>query len=161
MSVERKFYTVRGYQLLNADNKILTSSMEDYLEMIYRTCIAEDYIRVNQLSEKLNVRPSSTTKIVQKLEILGLINYQRYGIIKLTERGREIGSFLLERHATIENFFRVIGVEENLLEETEMIEHDISIEALRNIQIFNEFIANNHDIQERYELFKQAFKTIG
>ena len=28
----------KGYQILNSENKALTSSMEDYLEMIYRTC---------------------------------------------------------------------------------------------------------------------------
>ncbi|HOC09946.1 MAG TPA: DtxR family transcriptional regulator, partial [Bacillota bacterium] len=59
MNNEREFRTVRGYQILDAESKALTASMEDYLEMIYRTCGEEGYARVNRLAERLNVRPSS------------------------------------------------------------------------------------------------------
>lgn len=152
---ERKFYTVRGYQLLNSGNKLLTPSMEDYLEMICRICEDEDYIRINQLSQRLNVRPSSATKIVQKLEALGMISYQRYGIIKLTETGREIGIFLLHRHAVLEKFFETISDDDVLLKDTEMIEHDISSNGLRCIQVLIEFFENNPAIKSRYDQFKQ------
>ena len=39
MKTDREFYTVRGYQILDSGNKILSSSLEDYLEMIYRICL--------------------------------------------------------------------------------------------------------------------------
>ena len=76
MKTDREFYTVRGYQILDSGNKILSSSLEDYLEMIYRICLDEGYARINQLADKLNVRPSSTTKIVQKLCELGFVEYK-------------------------------------------------------------------------------------
>ncbi|GAE87129.1 iron-dependent transcriptional repressor [Acetivibrio straminisolvens JCM 21531] len=31
-----EFHTVRGYQLIEQEKKLLTSAMEDYLEMIFR-----------------------------------------------------------------------------------------------------------------------------
>ena len=158
MTPEKNFYTVRGYQLLNTGNKVLTSSMEDYLEMIYRTCMEEDYIRVNQLSAKLNVRPSSTTKIVQKLDAIGLINYQRYGIIKLTESGREVGAYLLNRHLILEKFFEMIGDQDVSLRDTEMIEHDISASGLRYIQLLMDFMEDNPDVKEKYERFKKDYR---
>jgi DtxR family Mn-dependent transcriptional regulator len=127
---ERGFYTVRGYQMLNAENKTLTSSMEDYLEMICRTCREEGYVRVNQLAEMLNVRPSSTTKVIQKLNALGLVDYQKYGIIQPTEEGKAIGDFLLKRHEIIEEFLGILGIEETRLKDTEMIEHDVSLNTL-------------------------------
>ena len=61
--------------MLNSEDKILTSSLEDYLEMIYRICLEDGYARINQLADKLNVRPSSTTKVVQKLCELKLVDY--------------------------------------------------------------------------------------
>ena len=82
--------------------------MEDYLEMIYRICKEEDYIRMNQLAENLNVRPSSATKTVQKLKSLGMVDYQRYGIIQLTDRGKKIGRYLLKRHNIIEEFLKTL-----------------------------------------------------
>ena len=102
--MHNKFHTVRGYQLLEQNKKILTSAMEDYLEMIYRYSLTEGYVRINTISELLNVQASSATKMVQKLSQLGLVDYKKYGIISLTETGSEIGKFLLERHQTIEYF---------------------------------------------------------
>lgn len=155
MKRERQFYTVRGYQILNSENKLLTSSLEDYLEMIYRICIKEDYIRVNQLASKLNVRPSSTTKGVQKLRELGLVDYQKYGIIKLTKEGEEIGEFLLKRHKIIERFLKNLGIEKTLLKDTEMIEHDVSLNTLKSIYLLNEFFSTRPSILEEYKKFKE------
>ncbi|KAB3539095.1 DtxR family transcriptional regulator [Alkaliphilus pronyensis] len=140
--------------MLSSENKKLTSSMEDYLEMIYRTCIKEGYIRVNQLARKLNVRPSSATKIVQKLSELQLIIYQRYGIIQLTQEGKTIGEFLLKRHDIIQRFLKILGIEETLLKETELIEHDVSSRTLQAIDLFNSFIDQNPDIKKQYEDFR-------
>lgn len=155
--MEKDFHTVRGYQLLNVNNKILTSSMEDYLEMICRNCMQEGYIRINQLAQHLNVRPSSTTKIVQKLTQLGLVDYQKYSIIKLTKEGQEIGEFLLKRHEIIEQFFKNIGLSVTLLKDTEMIEHDISKEALEAILILNEFFENNPDIETKFKHYRKQY----
>jgi len=152
---EKEFHTVRGYQILNAEDKLLTSSMEDYLEMIYRICLEEGYIRINQLAEKLNVRPSSATKVVKKLRELGLVDYQRYGIVQLTKEGEDIGAFLLKRHIIIEEFLRNLGIEETLLKDTEMIEHDVSINTLGSIHVLNQFFIKNPDIVERYKSFKK------
>ena len=155
---EREFYTVRGYQILHAEERLLTSSMEDYLEMIYRICMKKEYVRINQLSEKLNVRPSSATKVVQKLKELGLVHYQPYGVIQLTEEGISIGAFLLRRHKIIEKFLKNLGIENTLLKDTEMIEHDVSLATLENMHIMNEFLYHNSDVKERYEFFKGKFQ---
>lgn len=158
MKQSKEYYTVRGYQLQNEENKLLTSSMEDYLEMVYRICMEDGCVRVNQLAERLNVRPSSATKIVQKLNIIGVVNYQKYGIIQLTEKGKEVGSFLLIRHNIIEEFLRKIGIEETLLKDTEMLEHDISINTLESLRCLTEFFSNFPDVFEAYELFKKKGK---
>ena len=115
MEDNQKFYTVRGYQLLEQNKKLLTSAMEDYLEMIYRDILKEGYLRINTLSELLNVQASSTTKMVQKLTDLGLVDYKKYGIIFLTENGKELGKFLLERHAVIDTFLKFLGAGESVL----------------------------------------------
>jgi Mn-dependent DtxR family transcriptional regulator len=42
--------------------------------------------------------------MVQKLTEAGFLKYEKYGIIFLTDQGREIGEFLLKRHNIIEKF---------------------------------------------------------
>jgi DtxR family Mn-dependent transcriptional regulator len=154
MKMSREFHTVRGYQMLNSERKVLTSSMEDYLEMLYRLCLENGYARINQLADKLNVRPSSTTKVVQKLYELGLVNYQRYGIIQLTEDGKSIGEFLLKRHVVIEEFLRNIEVKETLLKDTELIEHDVSLSALEAINSLNRFLSYNPQVKKQYDIYR-------
>ncbi|HWT27432.1 MAG TPA: metal-dependent transcriptional regulator [Mobilitalea sp.] len=157
MQETSKFYTVRGYQQLEQNKKHLTSAMEDYLEMIYRNSLVEGYMRINMLSDLLNVAAPSATKMVQKLSSLGLVDYKKYGIIFLTESGKEIGKFLLNRHNIIENFLQNIGVKEDTLAETELIEHTVTSETLHKINLYNKFLEQNPDIIKRYEEFSQIY----
>ena len=150
-----EFHTVRGYEILDKGKKLLTNSMEDYLEMIYRTSIEEGYTRINLLAEALNVQASSVTKMVQKLNKLGLIKYEKYGIIQLTDDGREIGIFLMKRHRTIEDFLRLIGLEENILLNTELIEHNVTSDALYKIEMLNSFFQNYPEVLEKYEEYRK------
>jgi Mn-dependent DtxR family transcriptional regulator len=153
-----KFHTVRGYQLLSQNKNLLTSGMEDYLEMIYRNSLIDGYVRINTISELLNVTAPSATKMVQKLTKLGLLDYKKYGIIFLTENGCEIGKFLLERHNIIETFLRNLGVNENILIETELIEHNVSATTLSRITLFNNFLAQNPETAHKFSEFSDSEK---
>lgn len=148
------FHTVRGYQLMDQDRKLLTSALEDYLEMIYRNSLEEAYIRVNQLADLLNVKASSASKMVQKLAILKFVNYKKYGIIQLTEEGKQMGAFLYHRHEIIESFLEFIGGED-ILHQTELIEHNINNKTLRKIEIMNQFFHDHEDIKRKFMEYKQ------
>ena len=154
LKMYKEFRTVRGYQMLHSEEKILTSALEDYLEMIYRTCLEEGYARTNQLAARLNVRPSSTTKVVQRLSELNLVEYKKYGIIQLTEEGNAIGEFLLQRHEIIQEFLSNLGIKETLLKDTELIEHDVSPGALQAIYTLNKFLSANPGFKSQYEAFR-------
>jgi DtxR family transcriptional regulator, Mn-dependent transcriptional regulator len=151
MNEDEKFHTVRGYQILEQNKRLLTSAMEDYLEMIYRNSLVEGYLRINTLSELLNVQAPSATKMVQKLTNLGLLDYKKYGIIFLTENGKEIGRFLLERHNIIETFLKYLGVEQGILSETELIEHNITASTLSKIELLNKFFKTYPDFLKKFQ----------
>jgi len=155
----REFHTVRGYQLLLQNKEQLTPALEDYLEMIYRSSLENGYLRINKLAELLNVKASSASKMVKKLGDLGLLNYEKYGIIVLSDSGREIGKFLLERHSTIEEFLRFIGCEEDVLVQTELIEHSINSSTLENIKILNSFFADNKEIADKFREYKNSMAS--
>lgn len=157
MKKSREFHTFRGYQLQKDEQKQMTASMEDYLEMIYRLSLEDGYIRPNQLADQLNVQAPSVTKVVQKLTSLGLLDYQKYGLIQLTDKGKAMGSFLLNRHVVIENFLRIIGVEdESILRDTEMIEHHLSLNAVQKIKLLYQFIKLNPGILKQFNHYKAA-----
>ncbi|MBU5270319.1 iron dependent repressor, metal binding and dimerization domain protein [Clostridium cochlearium] len=153
MNSNKKFHTVRGYEILKKHKNLLTNSMEDYLEMIYRNSLECGYTRINEISKSLNIRPSSATKMVQKLSEIGFVNYEKYGIIKLTKKGEDMGSFLLKRHSIIENFLKNIGVKKDILVNIELIEHSVTKEALEKIDLLNRFLKENDDIKEKLQNF--------
>lgn len=136
MAGENQFYTVRGYALQHRKRNSLTDSMEDYVEMLYRLSLKQKEIRLNDLATALNVKPPSATRMVQKLAKEGFLEYRRYGHLCLTQHGREVGAYLLERHNTISEFLRLIGVREGRQQDTERMEHYLSDEAITCLRRF-------------------------
>ncbi|MGI6660803.1 MAG: metal-dependent transcriptional regulator [Bacillota bacterium] len=134
MRKQEQFRTFRGYSLVDADG--LTPGMEDYLEMLYRLASGNTYVRLVDLAEKLSVQPPSASRMMQRLSEQGLVEYERYGIIRLTEAGKQLGDSLLRRHRLIEQFLRLMGVKQNVLKDTERIEHIISDELVCRIKWF-------------------------
>ncbi|MCL2215592.1 MAG: metal-dependent transcriptional regulator [Defluviitaleaceae bacterium] len=131
MVSSNKFYTLKGYMLL--ENNAITSSMEDYLEMIYRIHLSGEVVRINTLAENLNVKPSSATKMVNNLKENGLVSSEKYGYIKLTDSGIELGKYLLFRHDTLHSFLCYVNQSENELEQVEKIEHFLNVQTIENI----------------------------
>lgn len=127
-----EFHTLKGYRLQNSEE--ITESMEDYLEMICRHMQENGYIRINFLAEKLNVRPSSASKMVNKLKDLDLVKFEKYGLITLTRRGGEIGHYLLWRHDLLHRFFCLLNHSACELEQVEQVEHYMNKETLDNLE---------------------------
>ncbi len=148
------FYTFRGY--MQKDSDMLTPSMEDYLEMIYRLSLKNGFTRVNELSKSLNVQPPSATKMIQKLSELNFINYEKYGVIMLTDNGMDIGKMLLKRHNIIESFLKFISPMEDVLEQTEKLEHSINPETLKNLDVFVQFLEENPKIISEFNLYSKT-----
>ncbi|MGD9569731.1 MAG: metal-dependent transcriptional regulator [Sedimentibacter sp.] len=150
----KDYHTFSEYMKKNEN--LLTASMEDYLEMIYRLSLNSGFTRINELSDALNVHPPSATRMVQRLGKQDLLKYERYGVIILKEEGRLLGEHLLKRHNTIESFLRTIGIPEDLLlVETEKIEHTISEETAKCFEDFISFIKNNPEVINEYNKYRE------
>ena len=130
MKDSSEFYTFKGYQDISSSD--LTPTMEDYLEMIYRLLNEQTVVRIGQLSAKLNVKPSSCSKIVQLLKESGYIDYEKYGYIALTEKGQTDGSYLLYRHNVLQQFLCTLNHSPDELEQVEKIEHFLNKTTIEN-----------------------------
>lgn len=142
MEHSSEFYTLKGYQT-NSQNE-LTPAMEDYLEMISRLLQNQNVVRINELSEKLNVRPSSTTKTVQTLKELGYIEYEKYGYVNVTQKGKLVGDYLLYRHTVLHDFLCLLNHSDNELEQVEKIEHFLNRATIDNIRTLTETLRQKH-----------------
>ena len=107
MDQEDNFYTLKGYSLL--EHVQITYSMEDYLEMICRLSQDGTPVRIGDLAKCLHVRPSSASKMAGNLRSSGLVRFEKYGTVTLTEAGLQLGRYLLFRHTVLQNFFCYIN----------------------------------------------------
>ncbi|CAB1248155.1 metal-dependent transcriptional regulator [Clostridium sp. MT-14] len=146
------FFTFSEYMKKEYD--VLTASMEDYLEMTYRLAYKEGFTRIHELAKALNVQPPSATKMIQKLAELKFIKYEKYGIIILTEEGKNMGQYLLNRHNIVESFLKVIGISENVLEQTEKVEHTINNQTIMHLKDFIDFVHTRPDVIEDFITFR-------
>lgn len=134
----------------------LTASMEDYLEMLYRMKQNQHSLRVHSTATLLQVRPSSVSKMFRKLAEEGYLSVEKYGEISFSEKGEELGRKLYERHQQVERFLKFAGIQpENLLQETEKIEHMSSPETLRCLDLLVNYFDQDAQAEAKLEEMRQ------
>ncbi len=134
--------------------------MEDYLERIYLLMVEKGYARVSDIAEHLGVHPSSVTKMVQKLDREDYLIYEKYRGLMLTNKGQKIGKRLVERHAMLESFLRLIGVDEaHVYEDVEGIEHHLSSNTLDCMTQFVEFFEDKPELMAQFHAFQELNRT--
>ena len=131
MTEEEGYFTLKGYRL--RQGRGITDAMEDYVEMLFREG-GSGQVRTGRLARLLHVGPSSVSKMAAVLRKEGLAEYQPYGAIALTPRGRELGAYLLRRHQVLRRFFRFLNGPESSLREVEQLEHFIRPRTLENLE---------------------------
>ncbi|MGN7296768.1 metal-dependent transcriptional regulator [Ferdinandcohnia sp. SAFN-114] len=116
---------------------MLSAKQEQYLVEIYWNLNEEGSARVSQLAKSLNVSVPSASKMSKKLKEEDLIDFQRYGIITLTEKGEKFAKQLAVNHEVLSRFFQLIEVkEENIKEEVKKIEPYMSSDVIQKLDAF-------------------------
>ncbi|GAA4797975.1 metal-dependent transcriptional regulator [Olivibacter ginsenosidimutans] len=107
---------------------MLSSTEENYLKVLLH--IAEENNNqqeagTNQIAAQLHVRPATATDMLKKLKEKGLVDYQKYGKISLTETGRMHAVHIVRKHRLWETFlFDKLGFSwDEVHEVAEQLEH--------------------------------------
>jgi DtxR family Mn-dependent transcriptional regulator len=125
----------------------LSSSMEDYIETIALLSRMNESVRVKDIADTLGIRMPSVTSALDKLKGKGLILYEKYGIVELTDIGKSEASRVYKKHRILSKFLSdILGVEPSKAEsEACLLEHSIGTETSERIEIFMKF----HDEERR------------
>ncbi len=120
----------------------LTSSLEDYLETICILSQKDPVVRSRDIARKLGVTMPSVTEAMRKLAGAGLVNYEKYGYITLTSKGTDLAQQIYSHHKILSRFFRdILRIKMEIAEEDACkIEHHASLETLRRLKTFIEFM---------------------
>lgn len=95
----------------------LTQSLQKYLVAIYEVVLTNTAARVKDISKKMNFGMASTSEAVKNLAEKGYINYQPYGIITMTAKGKKTVDMIVARHNIVKDFLnKVLMIDEKNLE---------------------------------------------
>lgn len=107
-----------------------TSTVEDYLKCILLEGqkARGPLVTMGQIGAALAVAPGTVTSMVKTLAKSGLVAYEPYSGVELTEAGRQLATHVLRRHRLIELFLvRVVGIDwSEVHAEAELLEHAVS-----------------------------------
>ncbi len=118
--------------------------VEDYLEVVYGLIQEKGYARSSDIAERLAVKTPSVTRMLQKLNGMGLIVYERYRGLTLTDKGEATARFIQRKHATIVKFLQILGIEEKTAKsDAEGIEHHVHKVTLNRIEYFVNFVTKH------------------
>jgi DtxR family Mn-dependent transcriptional regulator len=87
-----------------ARDKRLTASLEDYIEAILLLVRRGRVARVRDIARAIGVGMPSVTAALKTLSKRGMVNYDPYEVVTLTDRGREVAEDVSNRHTTIRRF---------------------------------------------------------
>ncbi len=111
-----------------------TPRAEDYVEVIYELILEKGYARIIDIGAHLSVSSPTVTKMIQKLAADGLVAYERYRGVALTDDGVELAKHMRHRHGVLTKFLRLLGVDEAIAHrDTEGIEHHLDPSTLERI----------------------------
>lgn len=103
----------------------LTEPVEDYLKAIYDIGREGSAAATNDIAQRLQIAPASVSGMVRRLAEQGLLNYEKYRGVRLTDAGRRAALRTIRRHRVIEAYLvQALGYSwDSVHEEAERLEH--------------------------------------
>ena len=131
-----------------------SATREDYLEIISELVDLKGYATTLDISRYMNVSPPSVTKMLQKLDESGYLEYEKYHGINLTEKGKQIANTIRQKHGILLDFFEILGVGIDIAnQDIEGIEHHLNPKTIRQLRKFITFLKSNPKIIDEFSQF--------
>jgi len=143
----------------------LSASLEDYLEAIYNLAAQNGYARSTDIAKKLSVSKASVTGALRALSSKKLANYEPYGHISLTERGKSAAAEVAHKHGILTSFFTdVLSIDTKIAQTAACkSEHALGPEVINRLLLFVKFVndknKSDYDLKTEFRKFcKQSAK---
>ena len=118
-----------------------STRMEDYLEIISELVELKGYATTLDISRYMHVSAPSVTKMLQRLDESGFLEYEKYHGINLTQKGNQVADTIRQKHGILLEFFEILGVEyETANQDAEGIEHHLNPKTIKQLRKFITFL---------------------
>tara|TARA_B100001167_G_scaffold187716_1_gene150196 strand:+ start:77 stop:538 length:462 start_codon:yes stop_codon:yes gene_type:complete len=131
-----------------------SATREDYMEIISELVELKGYATTLDISRYMNVSPPSVTKMLQKLDEKGYLEYEKYHGINLTEKGKQTANTIRQKHGILLDFFEILGVGKDIAnQDIEGIEHHLNPKTIKQLRKFITFLKSNPKIIDEFNEF--------
>ena len=136
----------------------LSPSQEDYLEAVLDLERTGRVARVRDIARRLNVGMSSVSIALRALGERGLVNYDPYQVITLTDRGERLGRLVTRRHEVLQAFLTdVLGIDAGRAQSNACrMEHAIDDEVLQRLKDFAAFLQRSPRVGRGWALSRAS-----
>ena len=125
-------------------SSMLSRTADNYLRTIYEIIGKKGYVRVKDIADSLEVKPSTASEMLEKLNELNLIIYEKRSGITLTEEGKKTALVVNERYKIFLKLFELAGVSpKTAYRDACILEHYVSDETNKAIQNLVEKLQKN------------------
>ena len=126
--------------------------MEDYLEVIDELVRQKGYATTLDISRYMEVSAPSVTRMLQRLDDAGFLDYEKYRGINLTTKGICVADSIRQRHGTLLEFLDILGITGPAADQdVEGIEHHLNPDTVVQLRKFVDFLRSNPDIIEEFK----------
>lgn len=92
-------------------------TIEDYVELVFDLQKNNEKVHTSVIANKFNINPASVTEVIQKLDVEGYVNYEKYSGTTLTAKGLKLAKQIKNKHDNITEFLILLGVNKKIAEE--------------------------------------------
>lgn len=141
----------------------LTQSLQKYLVAIYEVVLTNTAARVKDISSKMNIGMASTSEAIKNLAKKGYINYQPYGIITMTAKGKNAVDMIAARRSIVSDFLeKVLMIDkENLQHCTENLEYYVPEKVLMQLVSYISFMNKCSCTKPKWKQSYENFASSG
>ncbi len=126
--------------------------IEDYLEVISELVELKGYANTIDISRYMNVSAPSVTKMLQRLDENGYLEYEKYRGINLTTKGNALADAVRQKHGILLEFFMMLGIDYNVAnQDAEGMEHHLNPKTIKQLRKFVTFLKANPKVLDSFE----------
>ena len=140
---------------------MISKSLEEYLKTMYILKKQNGNIRVTDVAKKMNCTKPSVNKAIYNLKDNGLLNYESYGTIELTEEGENLAKKILEAYDIVYVFLKdVLNIEEAAAkQEAEKIKTTITDNTINKLAKYVHNVLGLNNLDCDYDINREKCRS--
>lgn len=136
---------------------MISKALEEYLKTMYVLEKQNGNIRVTDIAKNMNCTKPSVNKAIYNLKDNGLVSYETYGTIKLTDDGVNLAKKILEAYDIVYLFLKdVLNLDADEAEkEAEKIKTSITDETVNKLAKYVHKVLGLNNLDCNYDVNKE------